>query len=274
MDTETKRGKIIIGGSLLLTAALFFLRETVAWFLGQALALLPLPKTPEGRTDLAALPWFEIVGGALVFAGLYFIWSGLRQKNRPPSSEPHPATVINTRIRNEVHAARDLAKALDVRVAATIGRVENLAKDARLARVAARRDYLGNLIKRIDDYQQKMREEFDGFSEAARQPRDLGNDQLLKGHQERIDAIRRNLQQLLGEYAGQHVALGEHPNYSINPMKPVGKDKGVPDAEWRQEYRRMWDQMQADKHAVGAVAKLMRREHAELTGEWNVGGKK
>lgn len=274
MDTDSKRGKLILGGGLLITAAIFFARETAAWILGQVLGFLfRLPKNAQGEPDLGALPWAEIAGTVVAVAGLFFIWRGLRQKpDSAGGANPHES--INARVQGEVRKIRATVNQVDERVAALMARVEEMAPSANLARVAARRDYLGNLINRVDGLHQEMREAFERFFEAAKEKRGPPPAiQSLKPYEEKIDAARRRLGELLDGYAGQPISLGQHPTYSLNPMKPVGKDKDVPDPEWRQEYRRVWDQMLCDKHAIGMVVKHMQREYNALTGAWVGGGK-
>lgn len=70
-----------------LCGVVFLARETIIWVLGKLLDLLPLKKLPDGSTDMAALPWLDIVGVSLLTAGVA-LWLADRFGLFGPVEEP------------------------------------------------------------------------------------------------------------------------------------------------------------------------------------------
>lgn len=112
MEARTKKQ---IGGGLLLTAALFIGRESIAWLLGKVFDFV---SNGTANVTLASFPWQNAAATCLALIGAYLaFWPGAKPAEPSPEAEArllaHTADRMTVRLNNHRHWSINAMETVD-----------------------------------------------------------------------------------------------------------------------------------------------------------------
>ena len=229
---------------------------------------LALPKISQlWGVSGSLIPWW----GWLLILQTIFVYALFEYVRRNVGlSHANAQQYDDTELRRRIDEAEERSLAAERALAAHL---QTLSSDNNLARVAARRDFLGKLIDRVNRSEAELDEAFEAFESAAKIPLvPMSKNRSFEHSRTKLSMARGGVEMALSQYSPKPVRLGLHPNYTLNPMKKVGQDSEVPDEERRQDYRLAWDQVQTDKKTIRKMLDAMNAELRSLDAAWAKGG--